>query len=50
MNPQARERMRGYPGLVVAAGRLRARRREREAGLSGAVRSAFHELRKFCSR
>ena len=39
-NPLARERMRGHPGLVVAAGRLRARHRERDAALREAVRLA----------
>lgn len=43
-NRLARERMRGHPGLVAAAGRLRARRRERDAALRDAVRIAFREL------
>ncbi|QND15213.1 helix-turn-helix transcriptional regulator [Rhizobium leguminosarum bv. trifolii] len=43
-NQLARERMRGHPGLVTAAGRLRARRRERDAALREAVRLAFNEL------
>ena len=43
-NRLARERMRGHPGLVAAAGRLRARRRERDVALRDAVRLAFHEL------
>lgn len=43
-NRLAQERMRDYPGLVVAAGRLRARRRERDGALQDAVRLAFHEL------
>jgi DNA-binding CsgD family transcriptional regulator len=37
-------RMRGHEGLVVAAGRLRARHRERDAALRDAVRLAFQEL------
>ncbi len=44
MNPQARDRMRGHPELVVAAGRLRARRRERDPALRDAVRWASREL------
>ncbi len=43
-NRLARERLRGHPGLVSAAGRLRARRRERNPGLRDAVRLAFDEL------
>lgn len=43
-NRLARERMHGHPGLVAAAGRLRARRRERDAALRDAVRLAFLEL------
>jgi DNA-binding CsgD family transcriptional regulator len=43
-NRLARERLRGHPGLVTAAGRLRARRRERDAALSEAVRLAAREL------
>ncbi|TCU11748.1 LuxR family transcriptional regulator [Rhizobium sullae] len=43
-NRLARERMLGHPGLAAAAGRLRARRRERDVGLRDAVRSAFCEL------
>lgn len=43
-NRIARERMADYPGLVVAAGRLRARRRERDAALRDAVRLAHLEL------
>ncbi|WP_455872728.1 LuxR family transcriptional regulator [Rhizobium yanglingense] len=43
-NRLARERMLGHPGLATAAGRLRARRRERDVGLRDAVRSAFCEL------
>ena len=37
--------MRDHPGLVVAAGRLRARRRDREAALRDALRWAFEELK-----
>ncbi|RUM25216.1 LuxR family transcriptional regulator [Rhizobium vallis] len=43
-NRLARERMRGHPGLVAAAGRLRARRRDRDVALREAMRLAFHEL------
>lgn len=43
-NRLARERIADHPGLVNAAGRLRARRRERDAGLRVAVRMAFREL------
>jgi DNA-binding CsgD family transcriptional regulator len=43
-NYSARERMRGHEGLVVAAGRLKARHRERDAALRDAVRLAFQEL------
>lgn len=43
-NRLARERIVGHPGLVNAAGRLRARRPERDAGLRDAVRLAFREL------
>ncbi|RYE09550.1 MAG: LuxR family transcriptional regulator [Hyphomicrobiales bacterium] len=43
-NQLARERIAGHPGLINAAGRLRARRRERDAGLQDAVRLAFREL------
>lgn len=45
MNRQAEARLRDHPGLVVAAGRLRARRRDRDAGLRDAMRWAFQELR-----
>ena len=45
MNRLARERLPGHPGLVAAAGRLRARRRDRDAALREAVRLACHELR-----
>ncbi|ESW80121.1 LuxR family transcriptional regulator [Mesorhizobium sp. LSJC280B00] len=43
-NRLARERIAGHPGLVNAAGRLRARRHERDLGLRDAVRLAFREL------
>lgn len=43
-NRLARERMPGHSGLIAAAGRLRARRREREAALRDAVRLACREL------
>lgn len=43
-NQKARDRMRGHPGLVAAAGHLRARRRESNYGLREAVRLAFNEL------
>jgi DNA-binding CsgD family transcriptional regulator len=43
-NRLARERIRGHPGLVAAAGRLRARRRERDGALRDAVQLAFREL------
>jgi DNA-binding CsgD family transcriptional regulator len=48
MNGPARERLRDHPGLVLAAGRLRARRRDREAGLREAVAWAFRELPGLC--
>ena len=44
MNRLARERIAGDAGLVNAGGRLRARRRERDAGLRDAVQMAFREL------
>ena len=44
MNQQAQGRMIDHPGLVSATGRLRARQRERDAGLRDAVRVAFREL------
>jgi len=44
MNRLARQRLAGHAGLVDAAGRLRARRRERDAGLRDAVLLAFREL------
>lgn len=43
-NRLARERMRGHPGLAAAAGRLRARQRQRDAALRETVRLAFREL------
>jgi DNA-binding CsgD family transcriptional regulator len=43
-NRLARERLGDHPGLVTAAGRLRARQRECEAGLRDAVRLAAHQL------
>ncbi|MHC2456678.1 DNA-binding CsgD family transcriptional regulator [Rhizobium leguminosarum] len=43
-NRLARERMPGHPGLVAAAGRLRARQREYDPALREAVRLAFREL------
>jgi DNA-binding CsgD family transcriptional regulator len=43
-NRLARERLRRHPGLVAAAGRLRARRRERDAALRETVRLAVREL------
>jgi DNA-binding CsgD family transcriptional regulator len=43
-NRAARERIPGYPGLVVDAGRLRARRREHDAILRDTVRLAHLEL------
>jgi DNA-binding CsgD family transcriptional regulator len=48
MNRQARERLPGHPGLVLAAGRLRARQRDRDAALREAVTWAFGELRGLC--
>lgn len=44
MNGAARARIRDHPGLVVAAGRLRARRREFEKGLREAVARAHRVL------
>ena len=44
MNRQAQDRIRDHPGLVVAAGRLRARRRDCDAALREALRWAFEEL------
>ncbi len=45
MNRQAQDRMRDHPGLVVAAGRLRTRRRDRNAALRAAIGWAFQELK-----
>ena len=45
MNLPARERIRDHPTLMVAAGHLRARRRECDAALGGALQWAFRELR-----
>ncbi len=45
MNRQAELRIRDHPGLIVAAGRLRARRRDRDAALRAAVGWAFDELK-----
>ena len=45
MNRQAQDRVRDHPGLVVTAGRLRARRRDRDTALREAVRWAFDELK-----
>ncbi len=44
MNPQARERLPGHGGLAVAAGRLRARRRERGPALRAALHRAFEVI------
>ena len=43
-NQLARDRMDGHEGLVVAAGRLRARNRKYDTALRDAVRLAFQEL------
>jgi len=43
-NRLGQERIGDHPGLAAAAGRLRARRREFDAGLRDAVRLAFREL------
>ena len=45
MNPQAEVRIRDHPALVVAAGRLRARRRDCDAALHAALGWAFQELK-----
>ena len=45
MNQPAQERIRDHPALVVAAGRLRSRRRDCDAALRDALKWAFHELR-----
>ncbi len=44
MNGLAHERLRDHPGLVVAAGRLRARRRDRNTALRDAARWADRQL------
>jgi len=44
MNPAAPARIRDHPGLLVAAGRLRARQRRYETGLREAVAWAHREL------
>ncbi|OJF90333.1 DUF4440 domain-containing protein [Pararhizobium antarcticum] len=44
-NQLAQERIRDHPGLVVAAGRLRARRRKHDPALREAVRLACLELK-----
>jgi DNA-binding CsgD family transcriptional regulator len=43
-NQLARDRMGGHEGLIVAAGRLRARHRQHDAALRDAVYLAFQEL------
>jgi DNA-binding CsgD family transcriptional regulator len=43
-NQLARDRMDGHEGLLVSAGRLRARHRQYDAALRDAVRLAFQEL------
>jgi DNA-binding CsgD family transcriptional regulator len=45
MNAAARARLGAHPGLVVAAGRLRARHRDRERALREAVAQAHEELK-----
>lgn len=44
MNGLARQRIRQHPGLVAAAGRLQASRRERDGELRDAVCLAYSEL------
>ena len=44
MNRQAKVRRRDHPGLVLAAGRLRAKLRDRDAALRDALGWAFREL------
>ena len=44
MNAAARARIRDHPGLVIAAGRLRARRRDFDKGLREAVALAHRKL------
>jgi hypothetical protein len=43
-NRLAQERLRDHQGLLTAAGRLRARQRDRDSSLRDTVRLAFHEL------
>ena len=45
MNREARDRMDDHPGLVVAAGRLRSRRRDHDPALRGAISRVFEHLR-----
>jgi DNA-binding CsgD family transcriptional regulator len=45
MNREAWDRMDDHPGLVVAAGRLRSRRRDHAAALREAISSVFEGLR-----
>lgn len=45
MNPEAETRIRDHPGLIVAAGRLRARRPDRDAALREALAWAVDALR-----
>jgi DNA-binding CsgD family transcriptional regulator len=45
MNRQAEVRIRDHPGLVVVAGRLRARRRDSDSALRDAVSWAHNELK-----
>jgi DNA-binding CsgD family transcriptional regulator len=45
MNQPAEDRISDHPGLIVANGRLRTRRRANEAALSEAIGWAFAELR-----
>jgi DNA-binding CsgD family transcriptional regulator len=47
MNRPAQDRMRDHPGLAVAAGRLRARRRDCDTALREAVSWAFQELKGY---
>ena len=44
MNQPARERIGDHPPLVIAAGRLRTRRRDCDAALRDALSWAFHQL------
>jgi DNA-binding CsgD family transcriptional regulator len=45
MNREARDRMHDHTGLVVAAGRLRSRRRGHDVALRCAINSVFEHLR-----